>query len=45
MFFFLVRRSGRLSKIRKGNQDNGDYEVIDLTTPEWNNAGEGIHFE
>lgn len=42
MHFYVVRGSGCLSNKRRGNQENEDHEVIDLTTPEWDNAGEGI---
>ncbi|GJS96341.1 ulp1 protease family, C-terminal catalytic domain-containing protein [Tanacetum coccineum] len=38
---YTVRRSGRLYNKRTGNQGNDQDEVIDLTAPEWDDAGEG----
>ncbi|GJR39036.1 hypothetical protein Tco_1214720 [Tanacetum coccineum] len=37
---YTVQRSGRLYNKRTRNQENDQVEVIDLTTPEWDDAGE-----
>nr|GFC27088.1 hypothetical protein [Tanacetum cinerariifolium] len=34
------RRSGRVSNRKKRTQEDDEYEVIDLTTKEWDRAGD-----